>query len=292
MEGQIVKGIGGFYTVSDEQGRHYTLRAQAKLRRQHLTPMVGDRVTFSLGSGEENSWLTGILPRRSCLTRPAVANVDKLAITLSAGAPKADLLLVDRLLILCRQAGIAPLVAVNKADADRENARNLARQYRDAAEGVFVLSAGTGEGVEALKQALRGTVHAFGGQSGVGKSTLINRLYGLRLGTGNLSDKIERGKHTTRHCELIEVEGGGRVLDTPGFSLLELQLIDPKELKGLYPEFLPYDGKCRFTPCAHHKEPGCAVKEAVDQGLVDRQRHERYCLLYEEMNERWRERYD
>ena len=183
-------------------------------------------------------------------------------------------------------------MAVNKADEDPANAKALAKQFRGAAEGVFVLSAGTGEGVEALKQALRGTVHAFGGQSGVGKSTLINRLYGLDLDTGGLSDRIDRGKHTTRRCELIQVEGGGGVLDTPGFSLLELRLIDPKELKGLYPEFLPYEGKCRFTPCAHHKEPGCAVKEAVDQGLINRQRHERYCLLYEEMNERWRERYD
>lgn len=287
-----MRGVGGFYTVMDQAGRCYTLRAQAKLRRQRLTPLVGDYVRFTLGEGEENSWLTAILPRRNSLIRPAVANIDYLVITLSAGFPKADLLLADRLLLLCRQAGISPLVAVNKAEEDPQGALALAQQYRGGAAGTFVLSAVTGQGVEALGEALGGTVHAFGGQSGVGKSTLINRLYGLELSTGALSEKIDRGKHTTRHTQLIQVPGGGKVLDTPGFSLLEMKTMDPAELAGLYPEFQPYGDKCRFQPCAHYKEPGCAVKEAVEAGLVSGERHGRYCELYEEMRERWRERYD
>lgn len=292
MEGRILKGIGGFYTVKGPDGQLYTLRAQGKLRRNRLTPMVGDQVEFTLGTGDENSWLARILPRKNCLIRPPVANVDKLVIVVSAGTPKADLLLADRLLLLCRQAGISPLVVINKADEDEETARDIAGQYAGGTDGVFVVSARSGEGVKELKAALKGTVHAFGGQSGVGKSTLINSLYALELTTGSLSDKIDRGKHTTRHTELIQVGEDTMVLDTPGFSLLELKLIEPEKLQELYPEFAPYMEDCRFTPCAHDREPDCAVKQAVEAGKISAQRHERYLILHQEMKERWKERYD
>ena len=292
MEGLIVKGIGGFYTVKDMLGAEYTLRAQGKLRRQRMTPRVGDRVVFSPGNGEEYGWLTEIMPRKNVLVRPPVANIDKMVLTVSAGSPKADLLLIDRLLLLCYGVGIEPVLAVNKVDQDAGQAREIMEQYAPMGIVIFELSAQEGIGIEPLRLALKGFIHAFGGQSGVGKSTLINALYGLTLETGSLSAKIERGKHTTRHCELISVPGGGMVLDTPGFSLLESDAIEPGELKKRYPEFLPYDEKCRFLPCMHYKEPDCAVKQAVEAGKIHPLRHERYVALLEEMNERWQKRYD
>ncbi|MEG1192427.1 MAG: ribosome small subunit-dependent GTPase A [Clostridia bacterium] len=292
MEGLILKGIGGFYTVRGSDGSAHTLRAQGKLRKQHMTPMVGDRVEFTIGRSEENSWLTAILPRKNQLIRPPVANVDKLVITLASLTPKADLLLVDRLLLLARQNKIEPVLAINKSDQDAREAERLTCEYRGAAAEIYGVSAATGEGISALRAALKGTIHAFGGQSGVGKSSLINALYGFDLMTGTLSEKIDRGKNTTRHTELIDVPGGGMVLDTPGFSLLELALLPPLELKTLYPEFEPFDEKCRFSPCAHNKEPGCAVKAAVAAGEIDFLRYERYLALFGEVTERWKERYD
>ena len=156
----------------------------------------------------------------------------------------------------------------------------------------MTVCADTGEGLDALRERLRGKVHALAGQSGAGKSTMINALYGLDLETGDLSRKIERGKNTTRHCQLIPVEGGGMVLDTPGFSLLETELFDPVELKDSWPEFAPYEGGCYFQPCYHATEPRCAVREAVAAGKIDPRRHERYVALLDEMKQRWRDRYD
>ena len=154
------------------------------------------------------------------------------------------------------------------------------------------MSAARGDGLEALRAALAGKVHALAGQSGAGKSTLVNALYGLRVETGDLSRRIERGRNTTRHCELIPVAGGGMVLDTPGFSLLETDVFDPVELKASYPEFVPYEGKCFFQPCYHATEPKCAVRDAVAAGTIDAERHARYAALLEETRQRWRERYD
>lgn len=166
------------------------------------------------------------------------------------------------------------------------------QEYAGAKAAVFCVCAATGEGLEALREALRGTVHALGGQSGVGKSTLINKLYGMQQETGSLSEKIERGKNTTRHCVLIPLEGGGMVLDTPGFSLLELALMDPVELRHLLPEFEPHEGECRFHPCVHVSEPGCSVRAAVENGEISKVRWERYKALHADMTQRWRERYD
>ncbi len=290
LEGIILRGVGGFYTAMTEAGEQHTLRAQGKIRRQRLTPMVGDRVEFTESRGEEHGWLAAILPRKNELLRPPVANIDVVVLEVAAASPQPDLLLLDRMLLCAREAGIEPMLAVNKCDLDPDVARSIANQYRGADLPVILLSAATGEGIERLRALLTGKVHAFAGQSGVGKSTLINALYGMSLQTGRVSSKIERGKHTTRHCELIPAPGGGMVLDTPGFSLLELALRDPLELQTWMPEFGEHTG-CYFSPCAHVSEPNCAVRAAVDEGAVDRERYERYTALYEEMNTRWRERY-
>ena len=291
LEGLITKGIGGFYTAVTEEGRAYTLRAQGKLRRQRLTPMVGDHVRFQPGAEGEDGWLAAILPRRNGLVRPPVANIDAVLMVVAAASPDPDLLLLDRMLIAARQAGITPVVAVNKADLDPARAEEIARAYESAAYGAFLVSARSGEGIEALRAALAGRVHALSGQSGAGKSTLINALYGLTLVTGQVS-RIERGRHTTRHSELIRLPGGGMVLDTPGFSLLESRLIEPIRLKEFYPEFTSFEGACRFSPCAHASEPDCAVRAALARGGIDPGRHERYKELFDEMTKRWKDRYD
>lgn len=288
--GLVLRGIGGFYTVRGSDGGHYTLRAQAKLRRQHIRPMAGDRVLYTPGEGEQNGWLEEILPRKNQLLRPPVANIDACVLVVSAAYPQADLTLVDQMLIFARMNGIEPVLAVNKCDEG--DAEALTRQYAGAKARVFKTCARTGEGTEQLRRALEGSVYALCGQSGVGKSSLINRMYGLTLETGNLSEKIDRGKNTTRQCELIELPGGGGVLDTPGFSLLELPLMEPVKLLEWIPEFEGMQGQCRFSPCMHRTEPGCAVRAAVENGLIDRERWARYAAMSEEMSVRWKERYD
>ena len=291
MQGTILQGIGGFYTAMDDAGERYTLRAQRKLRRDRK-PKVGDRVELIPGTGEEDGWIQAILPRRNELDRPPVANIDRIVIVAAAGAPAADLPLVDRMLVAARRRGIAPVLAVTKCELDPDMAREIVRQYRGADVSAIAVSAHTGENVETLRAMLRGSVHALAGQSGAGKSSLINALYGMELETGGLSEKIERGKNTTRRSELIPLEGGGMVLDTPGFSLLETQPFDPVELKESYPEFEHLEGGCYFQPCYHASEPRCAVRDAVAAGEIDDRRHGRYVELLEEMKIKWRERYD
>ena len=292
LQGVILRGIGGFYTAREAGGAEYTLRAQGKLRRERMKPKVGDRVELIPGEGEEHGWITRILPRRNELVRPPVANIDVVVSGVAAATPDPDLAMVDRLMLNARRAGIGVQLVVNKSDLNPEAAGEIAAQYRGAEASPLKVCAASGEGLDALRERLRGKVHALAGQSGAGKSTMINALYGLSLETGDLSRKIERGKNTTRHSQLIPVEGGGMVLDTPGFSLLENDLFDPVELKDSWPEFAPYEGRCYFQPCYHASEPRCAVRQAVAAGEIDARRHERYVELLEEMKIRWRDRYD
>ena len=290
--GTILQGVGGFYTALDGEGRAYTLRAQGKLRRERLKPKVGDRVELMPGEGEAHGWICRILPRRNELVRPPVANIDAIVIVVAAATPDPDLMMADRLMLNARRAGISVQLVVNKCDLAPAGADDIVLQYRGAEASPLKVCAATGEGLDALRARLRGKIHALAGQSGAGKSTMINALYGLTLETGDLSRKIERGKNTTRHCQLIPVEGGGMVLDTPGFSLLESELFDPVELKDGWPEFSAFEGRCYFQPCYHAAEPRCAVLEAVKAGKIDARRHARYAALLEELKLRWRDRYD
>ncbi|MBQ9197244.1 MAG: ribosome small subunit-dependent GTPase A [Clostridia bacterium] len=289
-EGQIIEGRGGLYTVQDAAGRGFVLRAKKKFRREHMTPLVGDRVLFTPGEGEEHGWLEEILPRRTECLRPPVANITLLAIV-TAASPAPDWLLVDKLLLGARMQGMKTLLIVNKCDLDMTAAETAARDYAGAGVRVFAVSARDHTGTDGLLDLLRGETVCFAGQSGVGKSTLLNALLGLRLQTGEIS-RIERGKHTTRHASLITC-GDIQVMDTPGFSLLEFeQVMDPVELMEYYPEFAPFAGKCRFQPCYHGSEPGCAVQRAMEQGEISRARLERYRELLEKARQIWRERYD
>ena len=292
MQGIILRGIGSFYYALDDEGTVHTLRAQGKLRRERLKPKVGDRVELTPGNDVEHGWILSILPRKNELVRPPVANIDVIAIVVAAATPDPDLMLTDRLMLNAKRAGIDVRLVINKCDLDPENAAQIANQYRGAGVEPVMVSAGKKEGIEPLREILKGKVHALAGQSGAGKSTLINALYGLNMETGDLSRKIERGKNTTRHCELVPVEGGGMVLDTPGFSLLETELFEPVELKESWKEFQKYEGQCFFQPCYHATEPRCAVRDAVAEGEIDPERHGRYVALLDEMKQRWRERYD
>lgn len=291
MTGSILRGIGSFYTVlCDEDSQEYTLRAQKKLRHQRMTPMVGDRVRFTPGEGEDNGWLEEILPRKSMLHRPSVANVDMLMLVV-ASVPQPDMLLVDKLILRAQQGNMTPAICVNKTDLGSDLVERIRSEYTGTKLRVFAASALTGEGVETLREAMRGKVTCLAGQSAVGKSSLLNALFGLDLETGGLSRKTERGRHTTRRSEMMAVDGM-IVLDTPGFSLLELEdVIEPQAFAELYPEYNELAGECRFQPCMHDREPGCAVHAAVDAGKLSPVRWERYRQLLGEAKEKWKGRY-
>ena len=291
MHGKILKGIGGLYFVLDADGNIHQLRAQGKIRREHMKPLAGDEVEIQPGEGEEHGWIKSIMPRRTVMVRPPVANIDSVLIIAAAASPDPDLAMIDRLIFNARMAGITPLMAVTKKDLDPDMADEIVRQYAGAEVEVRAVCVRTGEGIDELRALLKGRIHALAGQSGAGKSTLINALYGLELETGEISYKIKRGKNTTRSCELIPVEGGGMVLDTPGFSLLESPLIEPEKVKDYYPEFARYEGQCFFKPCMHAHEPRCAARDAVAAGEINPERHARYVEFLEETKKRWNERY-
>ena len=297
MEGVIVRGRGGFYTVRDEKGAEYVLRAKKKFRRQKISPLVGDRVYFTPGEGreegkEEDGWVEEILPRVSQCLRPPVANISLLCIV-AAPEPAPDWLLVDKLLIFARKQHIQTLLILNKADLPKaeETAALAKSMYAGADIDICRVSAQNGQAKELIRY-LKGHTCCFSGQSGVGKSTLLNALFGLHQETGDISQKILRGKNTTRHAELFSF-GDIRVIDTPGFSLLEMdEVFDPVLLRDYYPEFAPYEGECRFSPCYHGTEPGCAVLRAAKEGKIDAHRLERYHTLLSDCRQTWRERYD
>jgi len=290
-EGVIVKGVGGLYYARGEDGGTHVLRARGIFRRRHITPMVGDRVRFTPGQGEEHGWVEEILPRESQLVRPPVANVRYLVIVL-APAPAPDYLLIDTLIAMALRQGIRPTLVVNKCDLDGGTYEAVRSDYAGLGAPLLAVSALSGQGMDGLRSLLASGVCCLAGQSGVGKSTLLCAATGLRLQTGEISQKIHRGRHTTRHAELL-FSGEYRVLDTPGFSLLELwDGLEPIRLKEYYPEFAPYEGQCRFSPCYHLSEPGCAVLKAARAGEISQARLERYHLLLKKAQEAWRNRYD
>ena len=291
MRGVIVKGIGGFYYISAGDGTEYTLRARGVFRKRKITPLIGDDVRFTPGEGEEEGWIDEILPRRNELTRPPVANLSQLMIVI-APKPKPDLLLVDALMVTARRQNIEPALVINKSDLDPEWCEIIRGEYAGTGYGVYVTSAKTRQGLDALAAVLRKGICCFAGQSGVGKSTIVTAVTGIHLDTGEISRRIDRGKHTTRHAELI-IQNNYRVLDTAGFSLLsETDPEDPVMLKAYYPEFTPYDSQCRFQPCYHGSEPGCAVLKARDDGLIAKARVARYHQLLEKAREAWKGRYE
>lgn len=291
LRGTLIRGIGSYYTAKDEMGKTFILRCKKKFRRQGISPLVGDKVLFTPGDGAEHGWIEEILPRKTVCLRPPVANIMRLVIVISS-VPEADLLLTDRLISRAVSQGMDIVIAVNKTDLNSSFAAGIAEEYKGTGIPVLPVSGKTGDGMKALKEAMRGKMCCLTGQSGTGKSTLLNALLGLNLETGDISRKIARGKNTTRQAELIEKDGL-QVMDTAGFSLLEPEKkLEPEKLRERYPEFAEYEGKCRFRECLHDREPGCAVQAAADQGKIHPERLRRYRLLLQETREEWRERYD
>lgn len=288
MEGSIIKGVGGFYYVSTDQGV-ITSKARGAFRKEGITPVVGDRVTLTLhASGYAQ--IDAILPRRNLLIRPAVANVDRLLIVISAHLPEPDWLLCDKLIVQAKLNDIEPVLVLNKADeADPSIREAFEQDYR-----LFprvVVSARTGEGLHALQDAIRGKICCFAGQSAVGKSSLMNALLPeLDLPVGELTRKTDRGRHTTRHAQLWPCFGGA-LLDTPGFSLYEPDSFDEQLLLGCYPEFALAD-PCRFPGCMHRSEPGCGVKALLTDGRLSPARYERYVQIANDFTFRRKHQYD
>ena len=287
MDGIILQGIGSFYRVESGQDI-YTCRAQKKLRKV-AAPLPGDLVQFTPGTGDEDGWIEAIYPRRNELIRPAVANVDILALVV-APVPEPDLLLIERLLLYAARADITPVLIVNKEDLDATLAERVRQEFTGSPLQVFSVSATENIGIEPLREAFSGRLICFAGQSAVGKSSLLNALCGLSLETGGLSRKTDRGRHTTRRAELLSA-AGMRIIDTPGFSLLEAMEMDPQEMPDYYPEYAALADQCRFQPCMHDREPGCAVRRAVEEGTLGAARYERYRTLLQEVRDMWKERY-
>lgn len=286
-QGIILKGIGSFYTVLAQDGKEYILKARGKFRNKRIKPLIGDNVIFS------DDTIDDILERKNSFIRPAAANITKLMLVLSASVPKADLLLTDKLLLQCEKNNVEPVLILNKWDTcDTDYAENIIKQYEFAGYAIIKASAYNGTGIENIISHIKDNICCFAGQSAVGKSSLLNKIAPqLELETGGLSQKTDRGKHTTRHVELFSVHGG-MVMDTPGFSLLDMADMEPKALAALYPEMRKAAGECRFGECLHVSEPDCRVKELLHNSLISIERYERYKLLLEELKEMRRHKYD
>ena len=286
MTGRIVKALSGFYYVDPGSGEPVPCRGRGKLRHQGLAPLVGDRVEFT-AAPDGSGMVDAVLPRKNQFQRPAVANIDQMVMVCSGAAPVTDPYLIDRMAAMAEWKGCEVLIVFNKCDLER--ADGLAALYRGAGFPTLQVSAETGEGVDALAAAVAGKVSAFTGNSGVGKSSILNALepgFGLRV--GEVSEKLGRGRHTTRHVELLRLDSGGVIADTPGFSSLEADPAElgPKEsLAAAFREFRPYLDGCRFVGCAHVKEKGCAVRAAVKAGSISESRHRSYVRLYEQVKE-------
>lgn len=285
LEGLVRKGIGGFYTVETPEGI-YTCTARGKFRKARISPYAGDRVRI-LGEEDGTGALEEILPRKNFLVRPPIANIDQLFIVTSLRDPSPDPLILDKTIAAAELEQIAPVLVLTKTDLD--DASSLQEIYSVAGIPCFAVSSVTGEGVDQVGALLEGRISAFTGNSGVGKSTLLNALFpDLQLKTGEISQKLGRGRHTTREVELYKLEGGGYVADTPGFSTFDIEryrMTDKEKLAFGFREFAPYLGACQFSSCSHTCEKGCAVLQAVEEGKIPRSRHESYCAMYQEVKD-------
>lgn len=284
IKGIVVKAYGGFFYVLSE-GKEWECSLRGRFRHEKQQVLVGDSVELIPRHGQAGV-VDKILPRTTVLVRPPVANVDQAVMVFALKEPEPNPGLIDRFLIAASVNGIEPLICFNKSDLDGNTRLEFMARYGGLFR-IVVTSAKNGEGLEELRQALQGKVSVFAGPSGVGKSTLLNALIpGLRLKTGTISDKTRRGKHTTRHVELINLPDGGLVVDTPGFSSLDLPDMKEGDLAGYFPEMDHLHGECYFTGCLHDQEPDCAVKNAVESGAIQQTRYLQYLEFLNDLRER------
>ncbi len=287
-QGKITKGIAGFYYVYVPEMGMFECKAKGIFRKDNVKPLVGDDVIIQIISKEEMTGnICDILPRKSSLIRPAVANIDQAMIIFALRKPDVNLNLLDRFLIQMEQQDLKTIICFNKADLEDQegpSSQKLAEIYSKAGYDTLVISAKEDDSIEQVLQLLKGRTTTVAGPSGVGKSTLINRLQpDLQMETGSISQKIERGKHTTRHSQLIPICEETYILDTPGFSSLSIFDMEKEELEGYYEEFQSLTGGCKFTGCSHIHEPICGVKEGLKTGQVSQERYENYKLIYAEL---------
>ena len=284
MTGYITKGIGGFYYVKTSEGI-VECKPRGIFRKQKITPVAGDVVTLETENGA--AVIAGIAPRRNVFVRPPMANLDVLFLVASTTQPTPSTLVLDKLSAIAVDKGVQPVIVCTKSDL--AEAEFLRSAYEKSTLPFIRIDYATGEGLDDIKHWINGRLCAFCGNSGVGKSTLLNTLAPeLKRETGSISQKLGRGRHTTREVEIFEI-CGGRLADTPGFASLEAQKlcrIPKDDIQHTFPEFAPYFGQCRFTGCSHRSETGCAVREAVDSGTISKTRYASYLAMYEEASAR------
>lgn len=285
IDGIIIKGIGGFYYVEAADGIIYECKARGVFRKEKITPLAGDKVEISIDENNKNS-IDKIYERRNMFKRPPIANVDKLVIVSSVCDPRPNLLIIDRLTAVAVYKNVEPIIVFTKNDL--QSADEYIEIYKNAGFKTFAVSNETGEGIGEVKAVIENGVCVFTGNSGVGKSSLINRMYpDFALETGEISKKLGRGRHTTRHVELLKINNG-YIADTPGFSSLDFEtndLIKKDELAFCFPDFSDYIDSCKFSTCAHVNDKGCRLIEAVNSGDVMRSRHESYVTMYNEVKD-------
>ena len=288
MIGKIMKGIAGFYYVGVAESGVYECKTKGIFRIDKIKPLVGDDVEIEVLNEEEKLGnIVKILPRRSELIRPAVANIDQALVIFAAREPKPNLSLLDRFLVIMEKQDVPVIICFNKQDlCDEEEVGRLKEIYEACGYPVVLASAKQGEGIEEIKSLLRGKTTTVAGPSGVGKSSLTNLLQNeVQMETGEISKKLGRGRHTTRHSQIIQIEEDTWLYDTPGFTSFYVEEIEKEELRFYFREFFKYEGTCRFQGCTHTHEPGCMVKNALEEGKISKERYENYLELYGELKE-------
>lgn len=294
MQGKIIKGIAGFYYVHVPCGEIYECKAKGIFRKEKIKPLVGDDVEIEVTHTKDcEGNIMRILPRKNELIRPAVANIDQALLIFAMTKPDPNYSLLDRFLVMMRQQGLECILCFNKQDISAQAKKEQIREiYENSGCQILFVSAMQQEGMEPLAEALRAKTTAVAGPSGVGKSSLVNCLQGnKKMETGEISEKIARGKHTTRHSELIAISDDTYIMDTPGFSSLSLFGLEKEALKSCYPEFEPYEADCKFMTCAHIHEPVCGVREALKEGHISKIRYDNYVAFYEELREKEKRKY-
>lgn len=289
MKGKIIKGIAGFYYVHDGRSKIYECKAKGVFRNRNIKPLVGDDVEFMVLDEKEGTGnIDAILPRKNKLIRPAVSNVDQAVVVFAVTEPLPNLNLLDRFLVMMERQEIPVIICFNKIDlSGGKEIEELRAIYGPAGYTLHFISTYEAAGLEKLHELIAGKTTVLAGPSGVGKSSITNFLQPeARMETGVVSEKIKRGKHTTRHSELFFVENGTYMMDTPGFSSMYIEDLEPNELKDYFPEFSEYEEECRFLGCIHVGEKVCGVKTAVADGKISRSRYDNYLLLYQELKDR------
>jgi len=291
MQGKIIKGIAGFYYVQTKDACIYECRAKGIFRKDRIKPLVGDNVEITVLDGAEFTGnIDEILPRKNALIRPAVANIDQALVIFAAAKPKPNLNLLDRFLVAMEKQAVKTVICFNKTDlCPEDECVRLGEMYAGSGCRVLFSSASEETGLAELKSVLKGKTTAVAGPSGVGKSSLVNLVSPhAEMETGEISRKIDRGRHTTRHSELLCIDEDTYICDTPGFTSMAVWDMEKEELRDYFPEFEPYAGQCRFLGCTHTHEPDCAVKAALQRGEISENRYGNYLEIYRELKEKKR----